>query len=85
LIDAFPDLTSTVTSLGADDDGNVAAEVTIGGTQARAFGAIAGSGGHYELPHLFLFHVRGDGLIDDVVCYWDNADWKKQLGCFEVD
>jgi steroid delta-isomerase-like uncharacterized protein len=85
LIDAFPDLTNTVISLGADDDGNVAAEVTIGGTQEKAFGAIAGTGGHYELPHLFLFHVHGDGLIDDVVCYWDNADWKKQLGWFEVD
>jgi hypothetical protein len=24
-------------------------------------------------------------LIDDVVCYWDNAHWKKQLGWFEVD
>lgn len=85
LIDAFPDLTNTVTSLDADDDGNVAAEVTIGGTQAKAFGAIACTGGHYELPHLFLFHVCGDALIDDVVCYWDNADWKKQLGWFEVD
>jgi predicted ester cyclase len=85
LIDAFPDLTTTVTSLRADDDGNVAAEVIIGGTQARAFGVIACAGGHYELPHLFLFHVAGDGLIDDVVSYWDNAHWKKQLDWFEVD
>jgi ketosteroid isomerase-like protein len=85
LIDAFPDLTSVVTSLRADADGNVAAEVRIGGTQARHFGIIACTGGHYELPHLFLFHVTGDGLIDDIVAYWDNVAWKKQLGCLEVD
>ena len=85
LIDAFPDLTNAVTSLRADADGNVAAEVSIGGTQARHFGIIACTGGHYELPHLFLFHVTGDGLIDDIVAYWDDVGWKKQLGCLEVD
>jgi ketosteroid isomerase-like protein len=85
LIDAFPDLTNAVTSLRADEHGNVAAEVGIGGTQARPFGIIACTGGRYELPHLFLFHVTGDGLIDDIVAYWDNVDWKRQLGCLEVD
>jgi steroid delta-isomerase-like uncharacterized protein len=85
LIDAFPDLTNAVTSLRADADGNVAAEVSIGGTQARAFGAIACTGRSYRLPHLFLFRVTGDGLIGDIVAYWDNASWKRQLGCLEVD
>jgi ketosteroid isomerase-like protein len=85
LIDAFPDLTNAVTSLGADGDGNVAAEVGVGGTQAKDFGSIASIGGRYEVPHLFLFHVTGDGLIDDIVAYWDNVGWKKQLGCLEVD
>jgi ketosteroid isomerase-like protein len=85
LIDAFPDLTNAVTSLRADGDGNVAAQVRIGGTQARDFGIIACTGGHYELPHLFLFRVTGDGLIDDIVAYWDSVGWKKQLGCLEVD
>ena len=85
LIDAFPDLTNAVTSLRADPDGNVAAEVGIGGTQARHFGTIACTGGRYELPHLFLFHVTGDGLIDDIIAYWDNVGWKRQLGNLEVD
>ena len=85
LIDAFPDLANAVTSLRADGDGNVAAEAGIGGTQAKDFGIIACTGGRYELPHLFLFHVTGDGLIDDIVAYWDNVGWKKQLGCLEVD
>jgi ketosteroid isomerase-like protein len=85
LIDAFPDMVNSVTSLRADEDGNVAAEVGIGGTQAKDFGIIACTGGHYQLAHLFLFHVTGDGLIDDIVAYWDNVGWKKQLGCLEVD
>ena len=85
LIDAFPDLTNAVTSLRADEHGNVAAQVSIGGTQARPFGSIACTGGHFELPHLFLFHVTGGGLIDDIVAYWDNVDWKRQLRCLEVD
>jgi steroid delta-isomerase-like uncharacterized protein len=85
LLDAFPDLANVVTSLRADAEGNVAAEVGIGGTQAKDFGNVASAGGHYELPHLFLFTVTGDGLIDHVVAYWDNAGWKRQLGCLEVD
>ena len=85
LLDAFPDLANVVTSLRGDEAGNVAAEVRIGGTQAKDFGNVAASGGRYQLPHLFLFSVTGDGLIDHVVAYWDNAGWKKQLGCLEVD
>ena len=81
----FADLTNAVTSLRANRDGNVAAEAGIGGTQAKDFGNIACTGGHCEVPHLFLFHVAGAGLIDDIVAYWDNVGWKKQLGCLEVD
>ncbi len=85
LIDAFPDLSNKVISLRSDDEGNVAAQVSIGGMQAKAFGVIACTGGHYDLPHLFVFHVDSDGLIDDIAAYWDNVDWKKQLGWLEVD
>jgi steroid delta-isomerase-like uncharacterized protein len=85
LIDAFPDLTNDVRWVGINDDGNVAAEVTISGTQAKAFGTLENSGKHYDLPHLFLFHVNRDGLIDDIVAYWDTADWYRQLGRLECD
>ncbi len=85
LIDAFPDLTNAVTTVRADTEGNVAAEVIIGGTQAKDFGVIGCTGGHYDLPHLFLFHVNDEGLIDDLVAYWDNVHWKSQLGWLEVD
>jgi ketosteroid isomerase-like protein len=85
LIDAFPDLSNTVISVRPDDEGNVAAQVSICGTQAKAFGVIACTGGRYDLPHLFVFHVDSDDLIDDIAAYWDNVDWKKQLGWLEVD
>lgn len=85
LIDAFPDLANAVTSVRADHDGNVAVQVGISGTQAKDFGVIACHGGRYDLPHLFLLHVDQAGLIDDLVAYWDNVHWKKQLGWLEVD
>lgn len=85
LIDAFPDLTNEVTSLSADDEGNVAAEVVIGGTQAKDWGTIGCQGLRYDLPHLFLLHVEGGGLIDRIVAYWDSAEMHRQLGRLEVD
>jgi steroid delta-isomerase-like uncharacterized protein len=85
LIDAFPDLTNDVNWIGNDDDGNVAVEAVISGTQFKDFGTLANSGKHYAVVHLFLFHVNRKGLIDDIVAYWDAADWYRQLGRLECD
>jgi steroid delta-isomerase-like uncharacterized protein len=85
LIDAFPDLTNKVTSITADNEGNVAAEVVISGTQAKPYGTIANQGLHFDLPHVFLFRVGQDGLVEEISGYWDNADFYRQLGRFEVD
>ena len=85
LIHAFPDLGNEIHSIRSDEEGNVAVEVTIGGTQARDFGSIMNQGRRYDLPHLFLFHVDDEGLIDRVVAYWDTADWYRQLGKVQVD
>jgi steroid delta-isomerase-like uncharacterized protein len=85
LIDAFPDLTNEVTSITADDEGNVAAEVVISGTQAKPYGTIANQGLHYDLPHVFLFRVGKDGLVEEISGYWDTADFYRQLGRLEVD
>ncbi|HEX3426987.1 MAG TPA: nuclear transport factor 2 family protein [Acidimicrobiales bacterium] len=85
LIDAVPNLTNEVTSMSADDDGNVVAEVVISGTQSKDWGAIGTQGRHYDLPHLFLLHVNSDGLIDRITGYWDGADFNQQLGRVEVD
>ena len=85
LIGAFPDLTNVVHVITADDNGNVAVQVDIAGTQARTFGAIACHELRYDLPHLFLFHVNENDQIDRIVAYWDTADWYRQLGKVEAD
>jgi len=85
LIDSFPDLTNEVTSITSDDEGNVAVEVVISGTQAKPFGSIGNQGLHYDLPHVFLFRVGKESLIEEITAYWDTADWQRQLGWLEVD
>lgn len=84
LIDSFPDLTNNVNSIVGNDDGDVLVEVTIGGNQAKAFGAVGPAGRRYDLPHLFVFHVGGDALIDSIRAYWDSCDWYSQLGWKEI-
>jgi ketosteroid isomerase-like protein len=85
LIDSFPDLTNQIMFITSDDEGNVASEVLISGTQAKPFGSIGNQGLHYDLPHAFLFRVGKEGLIEEITAYWDTADWQRQLGRLEVD
>lgn len=85
LIESFPDLTNEVISIQADPDGNVAAEVTIRGTQAKVWGAIANQGKAFSVPHLFMFSVGTSGLIDRISAYWDGAELNRQLGRVEID
>lgn len=85
LIESFPDLTNEVTSLVADDEGNVAVEVTLRGTQARVWGTIDNKGKAFAVPHLFVLRVGPQGLIDSVSAYWDGADLNRQLGRIEID
>lgn len=85
LIECFPDLTNQVMSIHGDAIGNVAAEVTIGGTQAKARGTVAAQGKRFAVPHLFLFRVNEAGLIDMISAYWDSAEMYQQLGRIEVD
>jgi steroid delta-isomerase-like uncharacterized protein len=84
LIDSFPDMTNRIMHITSDSQGNVAAEVMISGTQAKPFGMIGCQGLHYDLPHVFLFRVGNEGLIEEVTAYWDTADWQRQLGWLEV-
>jgi ketosteroid isomerase-like protein len=85
LITAFPDLTNTVHTVAANDDGDVVAEVDIGGTQQLAWALTKPAGKHYLEPHLFIFHVGEDLLIDSVTAYWNDASMSQQLGHEEVD
>ena len=85
LINSFPDLSNTVHSVSANDDGDVVVEADIEGTQQLAWGMAVSMGKHYSEPHLFVFHVGADLLIDSITAYWDNAGINQQLGHLEVD
>jgi ketosteroid isomerase-like protein len=85
LITAFPDLSNTVHAITSNDDGDVVAQVDIEGTQQLAWGLITPAGRHYLEPHLFIFHVGEDLLIDAVTAYWNDASMSQQLGQEEVD
>ena len=85
LIGSFPDLTNTVHTVVSNDDGDVVAEVDIGGTQQLAWGSVTPTGRHYFAPHLVIFRVGTDGLIEHITAYWDNAGINRQLGHNEVD
>jgi ketosteroid isomerase-like protein len=85
LIASFPDLSNTVRTISSNGDGDVVAEVDIEGTQQLAWGLIAPAGRHYSEPHLFIFHVGTDLLIDRITAYWNDAGISQQLGHTEVD
>jgi ketosteroid isomerase-like protein len=85
LIASFPDLSLTVHTISSNDDGDVVAQVDIEGTQQRPWGLIAPAGRHYREPHLFIFHVGADLLIDSITAYWNDAGISQQLGHNEVD
>jgi steroid delta-isomerase-like uncharacterized protein len=85
LIESFPNLTNEVSALHADAAGNVAAEVTIRGTQAKVWSTIENKGREFAVPHLFLFRVSDEGLIESITAYWDGADLQRQLCRIEVD
>ena len=85
LIAAFPDLSNTVHTVTSNDDGDVVVQADIEGTQQLAWGFIAPAGRHYLEPHLFVFHVGPDLLIDSITAYWNDASVSQQLGHNEVD
>ena len=85
LIASFPNLSNTVHTITSNDDGDVVAEVDIEGTQQLAWGLVRPAGQHYCEPHLFVFHVGPDLLIDDIAAYWNDAGISQQLGHNEVD
>jgi predicted ester cyclase len=85
LINAFPDLTNEVTRVISGNDGQVAAEVVISGTQARDWVPVRTRGRNFRSPHLFVFHVNDLGKIDNIISYSDNAPVRRQLGAAELD
>ena len=85
LIHSFPDLFNNVHSIDSNDSGDVVVTCDIGGTQQIAWGFAEPQGKNFCEPHLFIFHVNQDGLIDMVKAYWNGAGINQQLGHLEVD
>ncbi|MFE5023007.1 nuclear transport factor 2 family protein [Streptomyces sp. NPDC056656] len=84
-IQAFPNLTNVVHTVEANDEGDVVAQVDIGGTQQQPWGLITPAGKTFSEPHLFLFKGEPSGLISSITGYWNNAGISQQLGHLEVD
>lgn len=84
-ITSFPDMTNTVSSTDADQDGNVIVEATLSGTQSGPWGTISNLGRRFSEPHLFVIHVDDEAKIDSITAYWDCASVSRQLGHLEVD
>ena len=84
LIASFPDLSNTVHSVTSNDDGDVVAQVDVEGTQQLAWGLIAPAGRHYREPHLFIFHIGADLLIDSIAAYWNDAGISQQPACWRI-
>ncbi|MFD9663613.1 nuclear transport factor 2 family protein [Rhodococcus sp. NPDC059968] len=85
LITAFPNLSNVVHSVDANDEGDVVVQVDIGGTQQQPWGMVLPAGKTFSEPHIFLFRLNSDGLIESVTGYWNNAGISQQLGHMEVD
>lgn len=84
-IGAFPDLKHDVVSVVASQDGDIAAEVQVTGTQAGDWGPIAAKNMTFSEPNMFLMKINSQGRISSVTAYWNNASMYQQLGHFEVD
>ena len=74
-----------VQSITSNDDGDEVRPGDIEGTAPLPWGLIGPAGRHYREPHLFIFHVRSDLLMNSVTAYWNDADIAQQLGRNEVD
>jgi ketosteroid isomerase-like protein len=85
LIESFPDLSNEVTKIISGNDGYVAAEIVLSGTQAKHWGSIKSRGRSFHSPHLFVFHINDDEKIDNITSYSDNASVRVQLGSVEID
>ena len=78
LIDAFPNIESTVHASIADGD-KVRCQVLIKGTQAKAFAGIESKGNGFDSDHVFVFQLNEEDKINQIHIEWDHADFERQL------
>jgi predicted ester cyclase len=82
---SFPDLLVRVRRLFVTGDNTAVAEITIDGTQAGAFLAVANQDKHVDLDQAWMLTVTPDDRISAVVAYWDQNQLYRRLGVKRLD
>jgi steroid delta-isomerase-like uncharacterized protein len=81
---AFPDLTVRVRRTVVTEDGTVAVETTLEGTQAGDYLGIVNQEKHLDIDGGWLFRVR-DGLIRSIHGYWCQNQVFRRLAVKRID
>lgn len=82
---SFPDLLVRVRRLFVTGDNTAVAEITIDGTQADAFLAVANQEKHVDLDQAWMLMVTPDDRISAVIAYWDQNQLYRRLGVKRLD
>ena len=82
---SFPDLLVRVRRLFVTGDNTAVAEITIDGTQADAFLAVANQEKHVDLDQAWMLMVTPDDRISAVTAYWDQNQLYRWLGVKRLD
>jgi ketosteroid isomerase-like protein len=82
---SFPDLLVRVRRLFVTGDNTAVAEITIEGTQADDFLAVAYQEKHVELDQAWMLKVTPTDRISAVTAYWDQNRLYRRLGVKRLD
>jgi ketosteroid isomerase-like protein len=82
---SFPDLLMRVRRLFVTGDNTAVAEITIDGTQADDFLAVANQDKHFDLDQAWILTVTPDDRISAVIAYWDQNQLYRRLGVKRLD
>src|SRR5580704_8327019 len=85
LFGSFPDLQVRVRRLFVTGDNTAVAEITIDGTQADDFLAVANQEKHVDLDQAWMLMVTPDDRISAVTGYWDQNQLYRRLGVKRLD
>ena len=85
LASAFPDLLVRVRRLFVTADCTAVAEITVEGTQAGDFLAVANQEKHFDLDQAWMLTIAPDDRISAVVAYWDQNQLYRRLGVKRLD
>jgi len=85
LASVFPDLLVRVRRLFVTADRTAVAEITIEGTQASDFLAVANQEKPFDLDQAWMLTITPDDRICAAVAYWDQCQLYRRLGVRRLD